>query len=180
MYAREHAQPRLTTSGTERIASLYEQLRQESISGDSIPVTVRLVESIIRMSEAHARMHLRSVVQGDDIDMAIRVCLESFINAQKYSLMRQMRRVRRLDCDARRLLTSKQNSLFQSICRSGESTPSCLCICSRAWSRTKSRTIRFDTSAATVRTKCASLCKSLPNAYAETSQRNWFFGRLLI
>ena len=38
-------------------------------------------------------MHLREYVHGDDVDMAIRVMLESFIDTQKYSVMRNMRKV---------------------------------------------------------------------------------------
>ena len=59
----------------------------------SIPITVRHIESIIRIAEAHARMHLREYVHNDDVDMAIRVMLESFIDTQKYSVMRNMRKV---------------------------------------------------------------------------------------
>ena len=39
-------------------------------------------------------MHLREYVHSDDVDMAIRVMLESFIDTQKYSVMRNMRKVR--------------------------------------------------------------------------------------
>lgn len=60
----------------------------------SIPITVRHIESMIRMAEAHARMHLRDYVLEDDVNMAIRVMLESFIDTQKYSVMRSMRKVR--------------------------------------------------------------------------------------
>lgn len=59
----------------------------------SIPITVRHIESIIRIGEAHARMHLREYVHSDDVDMAIRVMLESFIDTQKYAVMRNMRKV---------------------------------------------------------------------------------------
>ena len=38
-------------------------------------------------------MHLREYVHSDDVDMAIRVMLESFIDTQKYSVMRNMRKV---------------------------------------------------------------------------------------
>ena len=60
----------------------------------SIPITVRHIESIIRIAEAHARMHLRGYVHSDDVDMAIRVALESFIDTQKYAVMRNMRKVK--------------------------------------------------------------------------------------
>lgn len=59
----------------------------------SIPITVRHIESMIRMAEAHAKMHLRDYVLEDDVNMAIRVMLESFIDTQKFSVMRSMRKV---------------------------------------------------------------------------------------
>ena len=46
------------------------------------------------MAEAHAKMHLREYVTEDDVNMAIRVMLESFIDTQKFSVMRNMRKVR--------------------------------------------------------------------------------------
>jgi len=49
---------------------------------------------MIRLAEAHAKMHLRDYVVEDDVNMAIRVMLESFIDTQKYSVMRTMRKVR--------------------------------------------------------------------------------------
>lgn len=45
------------------------------------------------MAEAHAKMHLREYVTEDDVNMAIRVMLESFIDTQKFSVMRNMRKV---------------------------------------------------------------------------------------
>ena len=45
------------------------------------------------MAESHARMHLRDYVNEDDVNMAIRVMLESFIATQKFSIMRGMRKV---------------------------------------------------------------------------------------
>jgi aspartate carbamoyltransferase catalytic subunit len=48
------------------------------------------------MAEANAKMHLREYIFEDDVNMAIRVMLESFIDTQKYSVMRNMRKVRKL------------------------------------------------------------------------------------
>ena len=59
---------------------------------------MRHIESIIRIAEAHARMHLREYVHNDDVDMAIRVVLESFIDTQKYAVMRNMRKVCVCEC----------------------------------------------------------------------------------
>ena len=45
------------------------------------------------MAEANARIHLRDYVQEDDVNMAIRMMLESFVETQKYSVMKSMRNV---------------------------------------------------------------------------------------
>ena len=75
----------------DKIAKMYSQLRQESYATGSLPITVRHIESVIRMSEAHARMHLRENIIEADVSMAIRMMLESFIEAQKFSVMKKMR-----------------------------------------------------------------------------------------
>lgn len=67
--------------------------RDTAVGTGSVPITVRHVESLIRMSEAHAKMHLRRFVTEDDVNIAMRTMLEGFIQTQKYSVMRQMRRV---------------------------------------------------------------------------------------
>lgn len=77
----------------DKIANMYSQLRQESLATGSLPITVRHIESVIRMAEAHARIHLRDSVQDTDVNMAIRMMLESFIEAQKFSVMKKMRTV---------------------------------------------------------------------------------------
>ncbi|CAI0381468.1 unnamed protein product [Linum tenue] len=60
--------------------------------GQGVPVAVRHIESMIRMSEAHARMHLRQYVTEEDVDMAIRVLLNSFISTQKYGVQRALQK----------------------------------------------------------------------------------------
>jgi DNA replicative helicase MCM subunit Mcm2 (Cdc46/Mcm family) len=53
---------------------------------------------MIRMAESHARMHLRDYVNDDDVNMAIRIMLDSFISTQKFSIMKTMRKVGREGC----------------------------------------------------------------------------------
>ena len=52
---------------------------------------MRHIESIIRMSEAHARMHLREIVRDEDVNVAISVMLEGFIQSQKFSVAKSIR-----------------------------------------------------------------------------------------
>jgi DNA replication licensing factor MCM2 len=94
MYAKERVHPVITDIDSEKLERLYAELRRESMIGTgSIPITVRYLESIVRMSEAFARMHLRDHVRQDDIDHAIAVCVRSFISAQKQSVKRVLSRV---------------------------------------------------------------------------------------
>lgn len=47
---------------------------------------MRHIESMIRMSEAHAKMHLRDFVRSEDINMGIQMLLKSFLQSQKQSV----------------------------------------------------------------------------------------------
>ena len=42
------------------------------------------------MSESHAKIHLRDYVRTDDVDFAINMLLESFLQSQKVSVSRQL------------------------------------------------------------------------------------------
>merc|ERR1719361_3186482 len=90
IYAREKVHPKLHNMDQDKVAKMYTELRQESMKTGSIPITVRHIESMIRVAESHAKMHLREFVSEDDVNMAMRVMLESFIDTQKYSVMKTM------------------------------------------------------------------------------------------
>jgi len=92
LYSRERVHPKLHDMDQDKVAKMYAELRRESMSTGSIPITVRHIESMIRIAEAHAKMHLRDFVREDDVNMAIRVMLESFIDTQKFSVMKSMKR----------------------------------------------------------------------------------------
>merc|ERR1719500_47002 len=92
IYARQKFHPKLHQMDQEKVAKMYSELRRESMATGSIPITVRHIESMIRMAESHAKMHLREFVSEDDVNMAMRVMLESFIDTQKYSVMKNMKR----------------------------------------------------------------------------------------
>ena len=92
LYARERVRPKLHNMDQDKVAKMYSDLRKESMATGSVPITVRHIESMIRIAEAHAKMHLREFVHEDDVNMAIRVMLESFIDTQKFSVMKTMKR----------------------------------------------------------------------------------------
>jgi len=91
-YARTCVKPVLHDVDREKIASLYADLRKQSQSSGGVPIAVRAIESVVRMAEASARMHLRDHVRDDDVDMAIKVMLESFLQAQKVSVRRSLQK----------------------------------------------------------------------------------------
>mmetsp|Transcript_9857 Transcript_9857/g.24280 ORF Transcript_9857/g.24280 Transcript_9857/m.24280 type:complete len:895 (+) Transcript_9857:158-2842(+) len=90
LYARNTCKPKLSQIDEDRIAKLYSELRRESMNSGGIPIAVRHIESLIRMSEAHAKMHLRDYVNSDDVNLAISVMLDSFISTQKFSVKRAL------------------------------------------------------------------------------------------
>merc|ERR1719322_540892 len=85
LYARQRVEPKLQFMDQDKVAKMYSDLRRESMATGSVPITVRHIESMIRLAEANAKMHLREYVHEDDVNMAIRVVLESFVDTQKYS-----------------------------------------------------------------------------------------------
>ena len=57
------------------LLQVYAELRRESSVTHGMPIAVRHLESMIRMAEARATMHLREYVSDADIDCAVRSVL---------------------------------------------------------------------------------------------------------
>ncbi|KAJ0740531.1 putative DNA helicase [Helianthus annuus] len=91
-YAKLNVFPRLHDADLDKLTTVYAELRRESSHGQGVPIAVRHIESMIRMSEAHARMHLRQHVTQEDVDMAIRVLLDSFISTQKFGVQKALQK----------------------------------------------------------------------------------------
>ncbi|PKI71570.1 DNA replication licensing factor MCM2 [Punica granatum] len=91
-YAKLNVFPKLHDSDMDKLTHVYAELRRESSYGQGVPIAVRHIESMIRMSEAHARMHLRQHVIQEDVDMAIRVLLDSFISTQKFGVQKALQK----------------------------------------------------------------------------------------
>eukprot|EP00494_Astrolonche_serrata_P005942 UN05959 len=86
MFAKTECQPKLHNIDKNKISRFYADIRQKSMEGGGIPIAVRHIESVLRMAEANAKMHLRSSVVDEDVDIAIRTLLQSFIATQKRSV----------------------------------------------------------------------------------------------
>ncbi|KAI5190725.1 DNA replication licensing factor MCM4 [Nematocida minor] len=68
--------PVITDAAALRISKEYQELRLLG-NGKSVTATTRQLESIIRLSEAHARMRLSEKVEEQDVSEAIRIIKDS-------------------------------------------------------------------------------------------------------
>lgn len=91
-YARAKVSPKLHQMDMDKVARVYADLRRESITTGSFPITVRHLESIIRIGEAFARMRLSDFVSQSDLNRAIKVSIDSFVGAQKVTVRKQLQK----------------------------------------------------------------------------------------
>ncbi|SCV04028.1 LAMI_0H12860g1_1 [Lachancea mirantina] len=91
-YARTKVYPKLHQMDMDKVSRVYADLRRESITTGSFPITVRHLESILRIAESFAKMRLSEFVSSWDLDRAIKVTVDSFVGAQKISVRRQLQR----------------------------------------------------------------------------------------
>lgn len=82
--------PKIDEIDKDKISKLYADLRKEGEG--SMPITARHIESIVRISEALARVKLCEKVSREEIDLAIKITLDSFIASQKYSHSKALRK----------------------------------------------------------------------------------------
>lgn len=92
VYARQRVFPKMTDVDSEKLASFYSELRAEAFRTGGAPMTARHTDSLIRLAEANARIELRHHVNSRDIDNAIAVMLESFIQSQKHQVAEELRK----------------------------------------------------------------------------------------
>ena len=93
LYAKRHIRPKISEIDMDKVSRMYPELRQASRSSTgSLPITVRHVESIVRIAEARARIHLREWVRGEDLDFAMSTLLQSWLGTQKWSLQKALQK----------------------------------------------------------------------------------------
>lgn len=91
-HAKRTCRPKLHQADLDKISRVYAELRKESMTREGMPVAVRHIESIIRMSEAHSAMHLRESVNDDDVNAAVSVMIKSFIGTQKFGVQKHLQK----------------------------------------------------------------------------------------
>lgn len=87
-YAKSKVFPTLSESASNKLNKFYVDIRKQvskfeakSANKSSIPITVRQLEAIIRLSESLAKMELSSIVTTKHVDEAIRLFQASTMNA---------------------------------------------------------------------------------------------------
>lgn len=91
LYARKYVHPKINDLDKEKLSEFYADIRRISNVVGGNQIGVRHIESMLRMSEAHAKMHLRDYVRTDDLNLAIKMMLESFLMSQKSSVASALR-----------------------------------------------------------------------------------------
>ncbi|KAG5449865.1 DNA replication licensing factor mcm8 [Clonorchis sinensis] len=71
LYARKYVMPSLSTAAAMTLRDFYLELRRNRHERDTFPVTVRQLESLVRLTEARARAELREEATKED---ALDVC----------------------------------------------------------------------------------------------------------
>ncbi|XP_031483441.1 DNA replication licensing factor MCM5 [Nymphaea colorata] len=96
-YCRVHCMPRLSDSAASMLQSNYVRIRQqmrqqanESGEATAIPITVRQLEAIIRLSESLAKMRLSAVATEEHVTEALRLFHVSTMDAARSGLNEQM------------------------------------------------------------------------------------------
>jgi DNA replication licensing factor MCM4 len=74
-FARKYCNPVISDEALNELVSGYVDMRQLGAMGGkkTITATPRQLESLIRLAEAHARLHLKDTVDGDDVKEALRL-----------------------------------------------------------------------------------------------------------
>jgi DNA replication licensing factor MCM2 len=115
-YARLSVKPQLSDIDHDKLTKFYATIRKISQNSGGIPIAVRHLESVIRMSEANAKMHLREHVTTQDVDIAINVLIKSFLQSQKLgvrkALEKKLRRFISYDKENDEVLFHLLNKLF--------------------------------------------------------------------
>jgi DNA helicase MCM8 len=76
-YAKKYIHPKLSIEAIKLLQKFYLSLRKSHISKDSTPITTRQLESLIRLSQARAKIELRNIVTEQDALDVIEIMKDS-------------------------------------------------------------------------------------------------------
>ncbi|XP_029962352.1 LOW QUALITY PROTEIN: DNA helicase MCM8 [Salarias fasciatus] len=82
-YARQYVRPSLSPEAAQTLQDFYLSLRAQAHSADATPITTRQLESLIRLTEARAKLELRETATKSDADDVVEIMKHSL--ADTYS-----------------------------------------------------------------------------------------------
>ncbi|XP_030638296.1 LOW QUALITY PROTEIN: DNA helicase MCM8 [Chanos chanos] len=82
-YARHYVHPTLSAEAAKVLQDFYLELRKQNHSANSTPITTRQIESLIRLTEARARLELREKATQSDAEDVVEIMKHSL--ADTYS-----------------------------------------------------------------------------------------------
>lgn len=82
-YARRTCKPLITDAAMKLLQNEYVRMRSQIDNSDSIPITVRQLEALVRISESLAKMELSSECREEHVNEAIRLFKVSTFDAAK-------------------------------------------------------------------------------------------------
>ncbi|XP_062422696.1 DNA helicase MCM8 [Pungitius pungitius] len=82
-YARQYVHPSLSPEAAKTLQTFYLSLRAQAHSADCTPITTRQLESLIRLTEARARLELRETATNSDAEDVVDIMKHSL--ADTYS-----------------------------------------------------------------------------------------------
>merc|ERR1712217_62341 len=126
-YCRDRCDPRVSPEAAEVLENKYVEIRQHmKAEGDAIPITVRQLEAIIRISESLAKMELRDEVEVGHVEESVRLFMRSTMDStnknreelapeEREELDKAMEHLRRLvPRGGRKNIYSLESSLVQT------------------------------------------------------------------
>jgi len=97
-FAKKQMKPQLTDEACEEIANKYGELREEERS-QTLPITARCLETIIRLSTAHAKLRLSKIVEMVDVDASMEILTFALTNDAEAQSHARNDRAKGMDVD---------------------------------------------------------------------------------
>jgi len=79
-YARRYVQPRLLPAAAKVLQTFYLELRAQHQTADSTPITTRQLESLVRLTEARAKLELREECEEQDALDVVEIMKSSMVD----------------------------------------------------------------------------------------------------